>query len=61
MKTTRVVIELEDVPGPIAGWLHDAEADVKPFSGYMELIAALEAARLAPPQSELPEDPRDEI
>jgi hypothetical protein len=57
MDTTRLVIELEDGVGPIAGWLHADEAGAKPFSGYMELIAALEAARIAPPPGHPADDP----
>lgn len=48
----RLTLELDDGSGPIAGRLYGHESEESRFSGYMELIAALEVARLAPPATE---------
>jgi hypothetical protein len=43
---TRIVIELRPGDGPMTGtFLDEGKRDPMPFSGWMELLALLEAAR----------------
>ena len=43
----RVVLQIDHVATPVSGWLEDAELRRIPFIGFVELIAALEAALAA--------------
>jgi hypothetical protein len=45
----RVVLELELSTEPIAGSVRVDDTPGHPFAGYTQLIAALDAARIAPP------------
>jgi hypothetical protein len=47
----RVVIELDAGPDPIAGQLLMDGTGTRRFEGYTQLIAALEAARAAAPNT----------
>jgi hypothetical protein len=41
----RVWIELNPASEPIAGVIHDGSESGRPFAGWLELVALLEAAR----------------
>lgn len=45
MKPTQVTLELDWSDGRIAGLIGLARLPTRPFSGYIELMAALEATR----------------
>ena len=43
----RLWIELDPASEPIAGVVHDGSESGRPFAGWLELVALLEAARRA--------------
>jgi hypothetical protein len=43
----RVVVELAAGTGPIAGTLREEDGAARPFSGWLELCALLQAARVS--------------
>jgi hypothetical protein len=44
--TVRIVVEMSRGPRPLAGAVTAAEGRVTPFGGWLELVAAIEQARL---------------
>jgi hypothetical protein len=54
----RVWIEVDPASEPIAGVIHDGSGPGRPFAGWLELVALLEAARgPAPGPDSRPERP----
>jgi hypothetical protein len=49
----RIVLELDDVPGPIAGRIVAWNGEGGSFEGYTQLVAALECLRAAQPDKEV--------
>jgi hypothetical protein len=52
----RLVIELDLEAQPIGGWLTSPAAGARPFVGWLDLMAALEQARVAELQALLPRE-----
>jgi hypothetical protein len=57
----RVLIELHRAAGPMSGrFLAEGQDEPQPFSGWLELLALLEAARLPADQATDPQLEEDE-
>jgi hypothetical protein len=56
-ETTRITLELERGSEPIAGQLASPGGPERRFSGYMELIAALDALRTVARAAAAPRSP----
>jgi hypothetical protein len=54
MSADRVHVEMELVQGsePIRGTLENGGGDLRPFLGWIELTALIEAARITPTEEE---------
>lgn len=45
---TQLIVELDTTSDPVQGTIGTSNGDGKPFSGYVQLIAALEGFRVDP-------------